>query len=145
MPDTIACPAEKKPSNTSYLSGDNWELSGCSLSSLQLIAVVEFIAQTLAPVKAGDWIKRNRRDALKLVCGHRSGDLTAVWIPGSRSEAHRDLRRAREAAEPDQLRAWHHLSTFLLRIGSGQGLTDIARYRADFGGNHCGEVGQYLG
>lgn len=68
------------PSNTSYLSGDNWELSGCFLSPLQLIAIVEVIAQTLAPVKTGDRFKRNRWDALKLVCGHRSGDLTAVWI-----------------------------------------------------------------
>jgi hypothetical protein len=77
------------PSNTLHLSGDKWELSGCSLSSLQLIVIVEVIAPTLAPVKAGDRVKRNRRDALKLVCGHRSGDLTAVWIPGSRSEASR--------------------------------------------------------
>jgi hypothetical protein len=37
-----------------YLSGDNWELSGCSLSSLQLIAIVEVIVQTLAPVKAAE-------------------------------------------------------------------------------------------
>jgi len=89
MPDNIACPSEKWPSNTLYLSGDNWELSGWSISSLQLIAIVEVIAQTLALVKAGDRVKRNRRDALKLVCGHRTGDLTAVWIPGSRSEASR--------------------------------------------------------
>jgi hypothetical protein len=54
------------PSNTSYLSGDNWELSGCSLSSLQLIAIVEVIAPTLDPVKAGDQIKRNRRNASNL-------------------------------------------------------------------------------
>jgi len=134
-----------RPSNTLYLSGDKWELSGRSLFSLQLIAIVEVIAQTLAPVKAGDRVKRNRRDALKLVCGHRSGDLTAVWIPGSISEASRDLGRARAAAEPDQLRARHRLSRFLLRIGSGQGLTGIARYRADFGGNHCDGVEQYLG
>ena len=134
-----------RPSNTLYLSGDKWELSGRSLFSLQLIAIVEVIAQTLAPVKAGDRVKRNRRDALKLVCGHRSGDLTAVWIPGSRSEASRDLGRARAAAEPDQLRARHRLSRFLLRIGSGQRLTGIARYRADLGGNHCGRVEQYLG
>jgi hypothetical protein len=65
MPDTIACPAEKKPSNTSYLSGDNWELSGCSLSSLQLIAIVEVIVQTLAPVKAGELGKNESAECLE--------------------------------------------------------------------------------
>ena len=50
-----------------------------------------------------------------------------------------------EAAEQDQLRARHWLSKFLLRIGRGQGLTGIARYRADFGSNNCSEVGLYFG
>jgi hypothetical protein len=144
MPDTIACPSGKKSSNTSYLSGEKWELSDCSLSSLQLIAIVEVIAPTSAPVKAGDRVKRNRRNASNLARSHRSGDLTAAWIPGT-IEALRDLGLARKAAEPDQLRARHRLSRFLLRIGSGQRLTGIARYRADLGGNHCGEVGQYFG
>jgi hypothetical protein len=107
MPDTIACPAGEKSSNTSYLSGDKWELSGCSLFSLQLIVIAEVIATTLVPVKAGNRVKRNWWDALNLVRGHRSGDLTAVWIPGARSEASRDLGRARDAAEPDQLHARH--------------------------------------
>jgi len=78
-------------SNTFHLSGDNWELSGCSLSSLQLIVIAEVTAPTLAPAKAGDRGKRTRRDALNLVRSHRSGDLAAVWIPGPRSEAFRDL------------------------------------------------------
>jgi hypothetical protein len=42
-----------RPSNTSYLSGDKWELSGRSLFLLQLIAIVEVIASTLAPVETG--------------------------------------------------------------------------------------------
>jgi hypothetical protein len=78
-------------SNTFHLSGDNWELSGCSLSPLQIIVIVGVIAPTLAPVKAGDRGKKNRRDALNLVRSHRSRDLTAAWIPGTRSEALRDL------------------------------------------------------
>lgn len=53
--------------------------------------------------------------------------------------------RAGETAEQDQLRARHRLSKFLLRTGSGQRFTRIVRYRADFGGNHCGGVEQYLG
>lgn len=75
------------------------------------------IAPTLVPVKAGDRVKTDRRDALKLARSYRSGDLTAVWVPDAGSEALRDLVRAREAAKQDQLRARHRLSKFLLRTG----------------------------
>lgn len=75
------------------------------------------IAPTLAPVKAGDRVKTDRRDAERLARSHRAGDLTAVWVPDSSSEALRDLVRAREAAKQDQLRARHRLSKFLLRQG----------------------------
>jgi transposase len=75
------------------------------------------IAPTLAPVKAGDRVKTDRRDAERLARSHRAGDLTAVWVPDAASEALRDLVRAREAAQQDQLRARHRLSKFLLRQG----------------------------
>jgi transposase len=77
----------------------------------------EVVAPTLVPVKAGDRVKTDRRDALKLARSHRSGDLTAVWVPDEGSEALRDLVRAREAAKQDQLRARHRLSKMLLRTG----------------------------
>ena len=75
------------------------------------------VAPTLVPTKAGDRVKTDRRDALKLARSHRSGDLTAVWVPDEDSEALRDLVRAREAAKQDQLRARHRLGKFLLRVG----------------------------
>jgi len=75
------------------------------------------VAPTLVPKKSGDRVKTDRRDALKLARSHRSGDLTAVWVPDEGSEALRDLVRAREAAKQDQLRARHRLSKFLLRSG----------------------------
>jgi transposase len=75
------------------------------------------IAPTLVPIKAGDRVKTDRRDAEKLARSHRSGDLTPVWVPDAGSEALRDLVRAREAAKQDQLRARHRLSKFLLRTG----------------------------
>jgi transposase len=75
------------------------------------------IAPTLVPVKAGDRVKTDRRDAERLARSHRSGDLTPVWVPNQRSEALRDLVRAREAAKADQLRARHRLGKFLLRTG----------------------------
>jgi len=77
----------------------------------------EVIAPTLAPMKAGDRVKTDRRDAERLARSYRSGDLTAVWVPDEGSEALRDLVRAREAAKQDQLRARHRLSKFLLRSG----------------------------
>ena len=75
------------------------------------------VAPTLIPVKAGDRVKTDRRDAEKLARCHRSGDLTAVWVPDAEHEALRDLVRAREAAKKDQLRARHRLGKFLLRRG----------------------------
>lgn len=77
----------------------------------------EVIAPTLVPVKAGDRVKTDRRDALKLARSYRAGDLTPVWVPDAAHEALRDLVRAREAAKKDQLRARHRLSKFLLRHG----------------------------
>ena len=77
----------------------------------------EVVAPTLVPVKAGDRVKTDRRDATKLARSYRAGDLTAVWVPDAAHEALRDLVRAREAAKKDQLRARHRLGKFLLRHG----------------------------
>jgi transposase len=77
----------------------------------------EVIAPTLVPMKAGDRVKTDRRDAERLARSYRSGDLTPVWVPDEGSEALRDLVRARESAKQDQLRARHRLSKFLLRSG----------------------------
>lgn len=77
----------------------------------------EVVAPTLVPVKAGDRVKTDRRDAVKLARSYRAGDLTPVWVPDAAHEALRDLVRARWAAKRDQLRARHRLSKFLLRHG----------------------------
>ena len=77
----------------------------------------EVIAPSLVPVKAGDRVKTDRRDAVKLARSYRAGDLTAVWVPDADHEALRDLVRAREDARQDQHRARHRLSKFLLRHG----------------------------
>jgi transposase len=75
------------------------------------------IAPTLVPVKAGDRVKTDRRDAEKLARCYRAGDLTPVWVPDAAHEALRDLVRARLAAKRDQLRARNRLGKFLLRHG----------------------------
>jgi transposase len=87
-----------------------WQLS-------ELGVACEVVAPTLVPVKAGDRVKTDRRDAEKLARCYRAGDLTAVWVPDAAHEALRDLVRARLAAKRDQLRARHRLGKFLLRHG----------------------------
>ncbi len=77
----------------------------------------EVIAPSLVPVKAGDRVKTDRRDAAKLARSYRAGDLTAVWVPDAAHEALRDLVRLRQDARQDQLRARHRLGKFLLRHG----------------------------
>jgi transposase len=77
----------------------------------------DVVAPSLVPVKAGDRVKTDRRDAEKLARSYRRGDLTPVWVPDAAHEALRDLLRAREAAKADQLRARHRLGKFLLRHG----------------------------
>src|SRR5688500_8416023 len=65
----------------------------------QLGVACEVIAPSLVPVKAGDRVKTDRRDAEKLARCYRAGELTAVWVPDAAHEALRDLVRAREAAK----------------------------------------------
>lgn len=77
----------------------------------------DVIAPSLVPTKAGDRVKTDRKDAVRLARCYRAGDLTAVWVPDAATEALRDLVRAREVAKQDQLRARHRLSKFLLRHG----------------------------
>ena len=77
----------------------------------------DVVAPTLVPVRSGDRVKTDKRDARKLASSYRAGELTCVWVPTKEHEALRDLVRAREAAKKDQLRARHRLSKFLLRHG----------------------------
>jgi transposase len=87
-----------------------WQLTGVGVHC-------DVVAPTLVPVKAGDRVKTDRRDATKLARSYRAGDLTPVWVPDAAHQALRDLVRAREAAKKDQLRARHRLGKFLLRHG----------------------------
>jgi transposase len=75
------------------------------------------VAPSLIPVKPGDRIKTDRKDALKLAELHRAGLLTEVTPPTEDEEAVRDLCRCREDVRQDLLRARHRLSKFLTRRG----------------------------
>ena len=75
----------------------------------------DVVAPSLIPRSAGDRVKTDRRDAVKLARLHRSGDLTPVWVPGREQEAMRDLTRAREDMKAIELKARQRLGAFLLR------------------------------
>jgi transposase len=75
----------------------------------------QVIAPSLIPKRAGDRIKTDGRDGLRLAELARAGELRAVWIPDPADEAIRDLARAREDAVNARTQARHQLKGFLLR------------------------------
>ena len=77
----------------------------------------QVIAPSLIPKRAGDRIKTNRRDGLRLAELSRAGELRAVWVPDPADEAIRDVFRAREDAVNARTQARHQLKSFLLRHG----------------------------
>src|SRR6516225_4358776 len=44
------------------------------------------VAPSLIPMKAGDRVKTDRRDAVMLAKLHRAGELTSIWIPDAAHE-----------------------------------------------------------
>lgn len=77
----------------------------------------QVIAPSLIPVKPGQRVKTDRRDARKLAELLRAGMLTEVRPPTLAEEGVRDLCRCREDAVQDLGRARHRLSKWLLRHG----------------------------
>jgi hypothetical protein len=77
----------------------------------------QVVAPSLIPRKAGERVKTDRRDALKLSRLLRAGELTPVWVPDQEQEAMRDLTRARGDMKAQQLKARQQLNAFVLRHG----------------------------
>lgn len=75
------------------------------------------VAPSLIPIKTGDRVKTDRRDATMLAKLHRAGELTPVWVPDAAHEAMRDLVRARATSVRVAGKARQHLQGFLLRHG----------------------------
>lgn len=73
------------------------------------------VAPSMIPRFPGDRIKTDRRDAIKLARGHRSGDFSGVYVPRAEDEAIRDLTRGREDAVQASKRARQQLGALLLR------------------------------
>jgi len=78
----------------------------------------EVVAPSSIPRRSGDRVKTDRRDAMMLARLSRSGDLSAVRVPGAADEAVRDLVRAREDAVRECRNARHRLKALLLRHGT---------------------------
>ena len=70
-----------------------------------------------APVRPGDRVKTDRRDARKLVRLFRSGELSFVNPPTPEQEGLRDLVRCREDLKRARLNARHRVAKQLLRYG----------------------------
>lgn len=75
----------------------------------------QVVAPSLIPVKSGNKVKTDRRDAAKLAHFLRSGDLTPITVPDAQREAIRDLERCRDDAKRSEHVARQQLSKFLLR------------------------------
>jgi transposase len=74
------------------------------------------VAPSLIPVRPGNRVKTDRRDALNLARLHRSGDLTAVAVPSPEVEAIRDRSRLRQAAMEELHRNRQRLLKLFPRI-----------------------------
>ena len=98
-----------------YEAGPTGFVLARRLAQLKTACVV--VAPSMIPKRAGERIKTDRRDALKLARLHRAGELTAVHVPEASDEAMRDLCRARTDAVQDLRRARAQLKAFLLRNG----------------------------
>lgn len=75
------------------------------------------VAPSLLPVRPGDRVKTDRRDARKLARLLSTGDVQVVSPPTPEVEALRDLSRAREAAMADLRRCGQRLLKLLNRRG----------------------------
>lgn len=75
------------------------------------------LAPSLIPVKTGDRVKTDRRDAVMLAKLHWAGELTLVWAPDAAHEVMRDLARARVTAMRVTGKVRQYLQGVLLRHG----------------------------
>src|SRR3954447_14032067 len=80
-------------------------------------AACDVVAPSLVPVRPGDRVKTDRRDAKKLVRLFRAGELRFVAPPSPEHEGLRDLVRCRDDVRRARTAARHQLAKRLLRHG----------------------------
>ena len=77
----------------------------------------DVVAPSLVPVRAGDRVKTDRRDAKKLVALHRAGLLRYVFAPTAETEGLRDVVRCRDDLRCARTAARQRVLKQLLRHG----------------------------
>jgi len=98
-----------------------YEAGGCGMWIARRLAQMKVpctvVAPSLIPSKAGDQVKTDKKDAIKLARLLRAGELVSVYVPDEVDEAIRDLCRARVDAKDDLRRAKTRLLAMLRRLG----------------------------
>ncbi|MDP8967931.1 MAG: IS110 family transposase [Actinomycetota bacterium] len=77
----------------------------------------DVIAPSLVPVRVGDRVKTDRRDAKQLVRLYRAGALSFVQAPTPQAEGLRDVMRCRDDLRCARMAARHRVAKQLLRYG----------------------------
>ncbi|MDQ3741780.1 MAG: IS110 family transposase [Actinomycetota bacterium] len=99
----------------------SYEAGPCGFDLLRLLGrldvACDVIAPSLVPVRAGDRVKTDRRDAKKLVRLYRAGELLFVAPPSPQQEGLRDLVRCRDDLVCARRAARHRIAKALLRHG----------------------------
>jgi transposase len=83
----------------------------------KLCVACDVIAPSLIPIRAGDRVRTDRRDAKKLVRLYRAGELVFVAPPSPEQEGLRDLVGCRDDLRRSRTAARHQISKQLLRHG----------------------------
>ncbi len=98
-----------------------YEAGPCGYDLLRLLGrlgvACDVIAPSLVPVRAGDRVKTDKRDAKKLVRLYRAGELSFVAPPSPEQEGLRDLVRCFDDLRCARTAARHRIAKQLLRHG----------------------------
>ncbi|MFN8163852.1 MAG: transposase [Solirubrobacterales bacterium] len=95
-----------------------YEAGPCGYRLLSGMGVAcDVIAPSLTPIRAGDRVKTDRRDAKKLVHLYRAGELGYLASPSPQQEGLRDLVRCRDDLRCARTAAHHQVAKALLRHG----------------------------
>jgi transposase len=98
-----------------------FEAGPCGYGPYRLLSrmgvACDVVAPSLVPVRAGDRVKTDRRDAKKLVRLYRAAELTFVAPPTPAQEGLRDLMRCLDDLISARRAARHRIAKQLLRHG----------------------------
>lgn len=98
-----------------------YEAGPCGYDLYRLLSSLgvgcDIVAPSLIPVRPGDRVKTDRRDARKLARLYRAGELSFVRPPTPEQEGLRDLVRCRDDLRRARTAARHRVGKQLLRYG----------------------------